>query len=199
MVIDSFLIFLLLYLLIAVVLFGMKSTAQVGFIWMLLLYPVFFIGAFFTSFLILVLAWLVLSVINMPLQVAYLRTQNVKTIPLTVIWASFLLWPIQLAALGLNVRDEQRTKKNQRRVEKELGELPTQITGTVSFFHHIDIGSGKDMVFLEEYDDVAFYMDSALFDSIGVEEGKVVSLMVEQRNGSIVKQRGDIFWAINGK
>ena len=147
----------------------------------------------------MMLIWLGLSLVNMAIQFIYMKRQRVPTGSAGVMFASLFLWPVQFAAAINSAQTETSATENKEANRKKIGPLPAEIVGTVSYAHHIGTECGHDAIWLEEFGDLEFVMDSKQYDQIGIAEGKVFSLTVEERDAPSEIATGKVLWIIEGK
>ncbi|ANM30501.1 hypothetical protein ABI59_14350 [Acidobacteria bacterium Mor1] len=145
----------------------------------LLSYFWFLAGLLLVDLRVVAGTWLVLAGINMVVQFIYLRSLPIKQSPLPVLLASFFMWPLQFGATVSAIVSERVSENDRATQRKRIGTLPAVVRGTVSFSHHIGSEKGEDLFWLEEYGELGFRIDAALYDRIGVAEGAVVQLTVD--------------------
>lgn len=175
-----------------------NPTSGYGFPMFVLLFPIFLIALFFASTSFVAATWLGLAVANMVLQFAFVKRAGVQTGLAAVMVGSLFLWPLQLAAAinsSQTEKDEQKSKADNR---GKLGTLPAKIIGTVSYSHHHGTEQGHDSVWLEEYGDLDFITDSETYNRIGIAEGKVASLTIDERVAPEGMETGEVLWIVDG-
>ncbi len=194
-----FVITLVAYLGLATVLLYRSPTSGWGFPMFGLLYLVFLVAFFFASTRIVLFAWLGLAVANMAIQHVYMRRVGVRKGLIGVLVASLVFWPVQFAAAVNSAQTEKDESKSREENREKIGALPAVVKGTVSFAHHHGTEEGHDSVWLEEYGELDFMTDSETFDRIGIAEGEVVSLTVDERDAPDGFEIGKVLWIIDGK
>ena len=145
------------------------------------------------------LVWLGLSLVNMAIQFTYMKRQRVPTHAAGVMFASLFLWPVQFAAAINSSQTEKSARESKEASRKKIGPLPATIRGTVSYAHHIGTEEGHDAVWLAEFGDLEFMTDSKQYDQIGIADGKILSLTVEERDAPSEIATGKVLWIIDGK
>lgn len=195
----NFVTALFLYLVVASMILHQNPGRGSGFSMFVFVYAVFLLGFWFASTAVVMITWLVLSVANMAYQLVALRHHDNPTGTAGLLVASVFLWPIQFAT-AVSSRAATRSEAGRKIDARErIGPLPAQVTGTVSYTQHIDADDGYDAVWLKEFDELEFMLDSPVFDAIGIAEGKVVTLFVEERNAPSDIASGTILWATGGE
>ena len=116
-----------------------------------------------------------------------------------VMFASLFLWPVQFAAAINSSQTEKSERENKDANRKKIGPLPATIRGTVSYAHHLGTEEGHDAVWLEEFGDLDFMTDSKLYDRIGIAEGTILELTIEERDAPSELATGKVLWIIDGK
>jgi hypothetical protein len=172
------------------------SREGLGFALCCCLYVIFAAGFFIASSALVVSLWLVLAVANMVMQYRALPKQLDAGFAPVVLLASLFIWPVQLPALRISQNDEAAESLAREKARARLGALPSTVSGTVSFTHHIDSEVGEEMVWLEEYEALEFWLTSELFERIGIAEGRRASLSVEERAEPGDQDR--TLWIIDG-
>ncbi len=170
-----------------------------GFPMYLFLYPIFLVALFFTSPRAVLFVWLGLALANMPFQYLYMRRVGTRKGLAGVLVASLFLWPVQFAAAVNSAQTEKEERENEEINRQKIGNLPGIVRGTVSYAHHHGTEPGYDSVWLEEFGDLMFMTDSRTYDRIGIAEGKVVSLTVDERDAPGEFDAGKVLWIIEGK
>lgn len=145
------------------------------------LYPVFLAAVFTVPGSLTLTTWLVLAVVNMGIQYAFMRREGVTTGTASVLLASLVLWPVQYGGLLVGEGQRKTTEAAANAQREAIGPLPVQISGTVSYTHHIASEPAEDLVWLEEYPDLALWITAELFDDLQVVEGKPLSVTVDER------------------
>jgi hypothetical protein len=196
---TTFIIALVGYLAIATALLFRSPSRGWGFPMFVFIYPLFLAALFFVSARLVMLVWLSLSLVNMAIQFIYMKRQRVPTRAAGVMFGSLFLWPVQFAAAVNSSLTEQSTRKSKETGREKIGPLPATIRGTVSYTHHIGTEVGHDAVFLEEFGDLEFVTDSRKCDQIGITEGKILSLTVEERDAPDDIAAGKVLWIVDGK
>ena len=191
---QNFILIIVGYVTFSSLLLLSRAVSQIGFLFFLLLYPIFFIALFFVDFSNLVMLWVGFALLNIPAQLLYLKKHNVKNQVTTVVISTFFLWPVQFAALALGTQDEKQAEKNRKQNREKIGKLPATITGTVSFIHYIDSEPGADMISLEEYGELEFFVHSDLSQRLGIAEGETYTFTVDEGDGSIIGEKDKILW-----
>ena len=194
----NFVTALLLYLGFASMLLYRNPGQGSGFSMFVFVYAVFLLGFWFASTTVVLIAWLALSIANMAYQLVALRHHDNPTGTTGLLVASVFLWPIQFAT-AVSSRAASRTEAARKTGARErIGPVPATITGTVSYTHHIDADDGYDALWLKEFDELEFMTASKLFDDIGIEEDKVFSLTIEERDIPNDVGSGKILWVTGG-
>lgn len=188
---------LAVYLAAATALLYRNPTHGWGFPMFVLIYPLFLAAFLFASSRTVVTTWLVLAVLNMPVQVIGLKRQAAQSNPTGVLIASLFLWPVQLAAMINSTQTAKEEQENKATNRAKLGELPATITGRVSYTHHIGTEAGHDTVWFEEFGDLDFLTDSKTYDRIGIAEGKTLSVRVEERDAPSDLATGKVLWIVD--
>ena len=92
-----------------------------------------------------------------------------------------------------NIESSQNEiKENIKKHRDRIGSFPANIKGKVSFTYHIGSDPGEDMVWLEEFGELEFFIYSNLYDEINIEEDKHYSFTVVEKEDNKV-------WIISGK
>ncbi len=194
----NFITALFLYLIVASTVLYRNPGRGSGFSMFVFVYAVFLLGFWFASTSVVMIAWLTLAVANMAFQLVALRHQESTAGTTGLLVASVCLWPIQFAS-AVSSQAASRSETERKIVARErIGALPAKVTGTVSYTHHIDADDGYDAVWLKEFDELEFMADSQLFDTIGIAEGKVVTLSVNERSAPPDVANGTILWITGG-
>ncbi len=194
-----FVIVLAAYLVLATVLLYRSPAHGWGFPMFALLYLFFIVSFIFATSRVVLFAWLGLAVVNMAIQYAYMRRVGANKGVAGVIIASLFLWPVQFAAAINSSQTEKEESRNREVNREKIGALPATVKGTVSYTHHHGTEEGHDSVWLDEFGDLSFTTDSETFDRIGIAEGKVFSLTVDERDASAELAAGKVLWIIDGK
>jgi hypothetical protein len=168
-------------LFVATILLITRTRAGLGFALCFCLYPVFLVAVFIVDGETLLATWLTLAVLNMAIQYVYLRREQVSQGIPSVMFASLFLWPVQYGGVLMGESQRRESAEAAGRQLASIGTLPATITGTVSYAHHIDTEPAEDLVWLEEYPDLELWIDSELYDEIGVAEGRHLSITIEER------------------
>lgn len=194
----NFVTALFLYLIVASTVLHRNPGRGSGFSMFVFVYAVFLLGFWFASTSVVMIAWLTLAVANMAFQLVALRQQESTAGTTGLLVASVFLWPIQFAS-AVSSQATSRSETGRKIVARErIGALPAEVTGTVSYTHHIDADDGYDAVWLKEFDELEFMADSQLFDDIGIEEGKAFSLTIEERDIPADVGTGKVLWVTSG-
>ncbi len=164
-----------------------------------LLYPIFLVALFFASFPVVLFVWLGLALANMAVQYNFMKRAGVRIGLAGVLIASLFLWPVQFAAAINSAQTEKEEHRNREANREKIGALPATVRGTVSYAHHHGTEEGHDSVWLEEFGDLSFMTDSGTYDRIGIAEGKVVSLIVDERDAPDGLATGKVLWITDGK
>ena len=196
---SIFIITLVAYLALATVLLYRSPSHGWGFPMFIFLYPFFFVALFFANTRLVMLVWLGLSLANMAVQYIYLKRQHVQKGAAGVMLASLFLWPVQFAGAINSSQTEKSTKEGKESARKKIGPLPAEIRGTVSYTHYLGTEEGHDAVWLEEFDDLEFMVDSQQLDQIGIAEGRTVSLTVEERDAPSELAASKVLWIVDGR
>ena len=196
---SVFVIALAAYLGIATVFLIRNPTGGWGFPMFVLLYPIFLVALFLASFHVVLFVWLGLALANMAVQYNFMKRAGMRKGLVSVLIASLFLWPVQFAAAINSAQTEKEEHGNKEANRKKIGALPATVTGTVSYAHHHGTEKGHDSVWLEEFGDLSFMTDSKTYDRIGVAEGKVVSLIVDERDAPDGLAVGKVLWILDGK
>ncbi len=196
--IDSiFVIALAAYLAVATVNLFKSPTHGWGFPMFVLLYPVFLVALFVASPRVVILVWLGLAVANMAVQYAYMKRVGAGKWFAGVLVASLFLWPVQFAAAINSAQTEKEEHESVQANREKIGTLPATVTGTVSYAHHHGTEEGHESVWLEEYGSLFFMTDSRTYDRIGIAEGQVVTLTIEERDAPEGLAEGKVLWIID--
>lgn len=196
---TTYIIALVAYLGLATALLYRSPTHGWGFPMFILLYPIFLVAFFFAAAQFVILVWLALALLNMAVQSTYMKSSGVQKGLAGVMVASLFLWPVQFAAAINGSQTEKDERENKETNRQKIGELPATIKGTVSYAHHLGTEEGHDSVWLEEFGDLSFITDAKTFDRIGIAEGKVVSLTVDEREAPVELEVGKVLWITDGK
>jgi len=113
--------------------------------------------------------------------------------------ASLFLWPVQFAGAVNSSQTEKAEFANREASREKIGDLPATIRGTVTYAHHHGTEEGHDSIWLEEFGDLSFMTDANTFDRIGIAEGNVVSLTVDEREAPVELEVGTVLWITDGK
>jgi len=194
-----FIIALVAYLGLATALLYRSPTHGWGFPMFILLYPIFLVAFFFTTARFVIFVWLGLALANMAIQYVYMKSAGEQEGLAGVMVASLFLWPVQFAAAINSSQTEKEERENKETNREKIGALPATIKGTVSFTHHHGTEEGHDSVWLDEFGDLDFVTDAKTYDQIGIAEGRVVSLVVDERDASRELGVGKVLWIIDGK
>ena len=190
---------LVAYLGLATALLYRSPSHGWGFPMFIFLYLLFLVAFFFASARLVMLVWLGLSLVNMAIQFIYMKRQRVPTGVAGVMFSSLFLWPVQFAAAINSSQTEKSARESKEASRKKIGSLPAEIRGTVSYAHHIGTEEGHDAVWLEEFGELEFMMDSKQHDQIGIADGKIFSLTVEERDAPSDISNGKVLWIIDGR
>ena len=193
-----FVIALAAYLGVATATLYRNPTHGWGFPLFILLYPIFFLAYFFVAARVVFLVWLGLALVNMGIQYLYMKSVGVRKGFAAVLVASLFLWPVQFAAAINSSQTEKEEHQNRQANREKIGALPATVKGTVSYTHHHGTEEGHDSVWLEEFGDLSFVTDSKTYDRIGIAEGMVVSLTVDERDATDALDIGNVLWIIAG-
>lgn len=194
-----FIIALVAYLGFATAFLYRSPTHGWGFPMFILLYPIFLVAFFFATARFVILVWFGLALANMPIQRVFMKNEGVHKGLTGVMVGSLFLWPVQFAAAINSSQTEKEERENKAVNREKIGVLPATIEGTVSFTHHHGTKEGHDSVWLDEFGDLDFVTDAKTFDRIGIAEGKMVSLIVDERDASSELGAGSVLWIIDGK
>ena len=193
-----FVIALLAYLGVATTFLYRSPAHGWGFPMFVLLYPLFLVAFFLVSAQVVLLVWLGLALVNMVIQYMYMRSVGGDKGFAGVLVASLFLWPVQFAASINSAQTEKEEHENKEANREKIGALPATVKGTVSYAHHHGTEEGHDSVWFEEFGDLAFMTDSRTYDRIGIAEGKVISLTVDERDAPGELEVGKVLWIIDG-
>ena len=193
-----FAIALAAYLGVATTLLYRNPTGGWGFPMFFMLYPLFLAALLFATAGFVALIWVGLAVVNMLIQWQFMKREGVRNGLAAVLLASLGLWPVQFAAAVNSSQTGKAEAENREANRAKIGTLPATITGTVSYAHHHGTEEGHDSVWLEEYGDLDFMTDSKTFDQAGIEEGKVVSLTIEERIAPDGFKEENVLWIVDG-
>ena len=199
MIHSVFVIALAAYLGVATVFLIRNPTGGWGFPMFVLLYPIFLVALFFASFPVVLFVWLGLALANMAVQYNFMKRAGVRIGLAGVLIASLFLWPVQFVAAINSAQTEKEEHRNREANREKIGALPATVRGTVSYAHHHGTEEGHDSVWLEEFGDLSFMTDSGTYDRIGIAEGKVVSLIVDERDAPDGLATGKVLWITDGK
>ena len=158
-----------------------RRRSGVGFVLCICLYPIFLTAVFAVPGQLPLVTWLALAVINMGVQYGYLRREGVSTGIPSVMLASLVLWPLQYGALLVSEEQRKSTEAASKVQREAIGPLPAQVSGIVSYTQHIATEPAEDMVWLEEYPDLALWVASELFDDLEIAEGGQLTVTVDER------------------
>ena len=195
---TAFVIALAAYLGVATAVLFRSPAHGPGCLLFMLLYPVFFLACFFVAARVVVSVWLGLALVNMGIQYVYMKSVGAKKGLAAVLVTSLFLWPVQFAAAVNSSQTEKEEHENRQANREKIGDLPATVKGTVSYAHHHGTEEGHDSVWLEEFGDLSFVTDSRTYDRIGIAEGKVVSLTVDERDATEALEAGTVLWIIDG-
>lgn len=197
---DTIFVFALAgYLGVATVMLFRNPAHGWGFLLFFLLYPIFFVACFFVAARVVFFVWLGLALANMGIQYFYMKSAGVKKgLGAAVLVTSLFLWPVQFAGAINSSQTEKEEHENREANREKIGPLPATIEGTVSYAHHHGTEEGHDSVWLEEFGDLSFVTDSKTYDRIGIAEGRVVSLTVDERDATEELEIGKVLWIIDG-
>ncbi len=193
-----FIIALVAYLSFATVNLFRNPVSGWGFPMFVLLFPIFLVALFFIPTPFVVGTWFSLALANMLVQFVFMKRAGVQTGLTSIMAGSLFLWPLQFAAAINSSQTEKDERKNKEDNRGKIGTLPATITGTVSYTHHHGTDQGHDSVWLEEYGDLDFMTDSKTYDRIGIAEGKVVSLTIDEREAPDGMAEGKVLWIADG-
>ncbi len=196
---TAFIIGLGAYLLVATVLLYRSPMWGWGFPMFVFVYPIFLIGLLIADVRIVLYVWLALAVANMPILFISIKRQTIPTRTTGALMGSFFLWPIQFAATINSSESEKMAEEARRTGRRKIGPLPAEVTGTVSYIHHVDIDEGYDAIWLEEFDELEFMTDSKTYDDIGIADGRTFTFSVEERDAPADYAAGNILWITGGK
>ena len=191
-----FLAVLLAQLGCAVLLLRSPARMELGFVLFAASYPLFLVALLTVDLRIVAGAWLALAGANALVQHQGLLRQQPRTGARSYLLASLYLWPVQYAGLRLGERQREESERGAARQRRRLGTLPATISGTVSYTHHVDVGEGEDMVWLEELEELELRVSSAKFDEIGLGEGRRVTVTIEEREEG--PGAGKALWIVDG-
>lgn len=194
-----FIIALAAYLGLATAFVYRSPTHGWGFPMFIILYPIFLVAFFIATARLVMLIWVGLALANMAIQFVYMKSVGVQKGLAGVIVASLFLWPVQFAAAINSSQTEKEERNNREANRKKIGALPATIKGIVSCAHHHGTEEGHDSVWLDEFGDLDFMTDAKTHDRIGIAEGKVVSLTVDERDAPSELEVGKVLWIIDGK
>ncbi len=194
-----FIIALVAYLGLATAILYRSPTHGWGFPMFILLYPIFLAAFFFATARFVMLVWLGLALANMSIQCVYMKSVGVQKGLAGVMVASLFLWPVQFAAAINSSQTGKEERENKEANREKIGALPATIKGTVSYAHHHGTEEGHDSVWLDKFGDLDFMTDAKTYDRIGIAEGKVVSLTVDERDAPSELEVGKVLWIIDGK
>lgn len=186
------------YLGVATTLLYRNPTAGWGFPMFVFVYPVFLVAYFIADTLVVAGAWLLLAIANMPIQDAFMKREKASARPVGILIGPLLLWPIQFAAAINSSQTSSSMAENKNANRQKIGTLPASVRGTVSYTHHHGTEEGHDSVWLEEYGDLDFMTDSKTYDQIGIAEGRVVTLNIEEREAPDGLAEGKVLWITGG-
>ena len=165
-----------------------------------LVYPICLIAFYFVTARFVVLVWIIFALINVPAQAFFMRKEDVQIgLAAGVFVGSLFLWPIQFAAAINSSQTEKEEHENRELNREKVGALPATIEGTVTYTHHHGTEEGHDSVWLDEYGDLGFLTDSKTYDRIGIAEGRVVALNLEEREAPADLEVGSVLWIVGGK
>lgn len=194
-----FIIALVAYLGVATALVYRSPTRGWGFPMFIILYPIFLVALFIATARFVMLVWVGLALANMAIQSVYMKSVGVQTGLVGVMVASLFLWPVQFAA-AINSSQTEKERRNSKEANREkIGALPATIKGTVSYAHHHGTDEGHESVWLDEYGDLDFMTDAKTYERIGIAEGKVVSLTIDECDAPSELEVGKVLWIIDGK
>ena len=194
-----FVIALVAYLGLATTLLYRSPAHGWGFPMFVLLYPIFIAAFLFASARVVLLVWACLALVNMMIQYIYFRSVGAKKGIAGVLVASLFLWPVQVAAAISSAQTEQEEHEDREANRDKIGALPATVKGTVSYAHHHGTEEGHDSVWFEEFGDLEFMTDSRTYDRIGIAEGKIFSLTVDERDAPGELVVGQVLWIADGK
>jgi hypothetical protein len=194
-----FIIALVAYLGLATAILYRSPTHGWGFPVFILLYPIFLSAFFFATASFVMLVWLGLALANMSIQCVYMKSVGVQKGLAGIMVASLFLWPVQFAAAINSSQTGKEERENKEANREKIGALPATIKGTVSYAHHHGTEEGHDSVWLDKFGDLDFMTDAKTYDRIGIAEGKVVSLTVDERDAPSELEVGKVLWIIDGK
>jgi len=196
---TAFIIALVAYLAVATTLLYRSPTHGWGFPMFILVYPIFLVVFFFATAQFVILVWLSLALVNMVIQYFFMKSEGVQIGHVGVMVASLFLWPVQFAAAINNSQTEKDERDNKDANREKIGPLPATIKGTVSYAHNHGTEEGHDSIWLDEFGDLSFVTDAKTFDRIGIAEGKIVSLTIDERDAPNELEAGTVLWIIDGK
>jgi hypothetical protein len=194
-----FIIAIVAYLGLATVLLYRSPTHGWGFPMFILLYPIFLVAFFFATARVVMLVWLGLALANMAIQYIYFKSVGVQKGLGGVLVASLFVWPVQFAAVFNSAQTDTEEGENKEANREKIGALPATIKGTVSYAHHHGTEEGHDSVWLDEFGDLDFMTDAKTYDRIGINEGKIVSLTIDECDAPSELEVGKVLWIIDGK
>ncbi len=87
-----------------------------------------------------------------------------------------------------------KNKSNDKKVKhkEKIRTFPAKVNGKVSFTYHIGYDPSIDMVWLEEYGELEFFVSSDLFDEINIEEDNSYSF-------TIIEKEDNNLWVTSGE
>ena len=149
-----------------------------------------------------------MTLVNVPLHIAYQKQFFVRKPIQLVILSSSQLWPLQLWTYSwkkttkeplTELQIQEEAKKTTQELERVLGKLPREVRGVVEFDYHIATEVGREAVWLKEFGDFYFFSNSETFDRLGIETGKSFSFYVEEKSGLEVGINGPVAWITDGQ
>lgn len=84
-------------------------------------------------------------------------------------------------------------------IKKVTAPYPSKINGEVRFTWHIATDPSFEMVFLEEYGEMEFFMTSALYEKIGINEESSYQFMIEPMETQEFGNKKESYKIISGK
>ncbi|MEM9335909.1 MAG: hypothetical protein AAGA33_13775 [Pseudomonadota bacterium] len=199
MALAIFSLILTVYLAIASSVLYRSPSHGWGFPMFVLVYPIFLVGWFFLSTNEAAVAWLVPAVANMLVQGMSIRRQKFRINPTATLIASLFLWPIQFAATLHNLSSDKIADLEKAAGRARIGALPGTASGTVSYTHHIDIDTGYELVWLKEYGELEFFIESSRFDALRIAEDRRFTFTVDEREAPKDLSDGKLLWILDGQ
>ena len=86
-----------------------------------------------------------------------------------------------------------------KNIKKVTAPFPSTVTGEVTFTWHIATDPSFETVFLKEYGDMGFFMTSALYDKIGINEESSYQFIVEPMKTQEFGNKKESYRIISGK